>query len=255
MVSTRLSRRLILVEVVVVLALSLGRSGVYAAVHLVESATAPGSLAGQQAVLNGSLAPGRPWFDLVLQLLGIGFGLAPVALVLYLLVRSGDDPRSLWSRDPAQFGRDASYGAVLAAGVGTVGVAFYLTVHALGVNLTVVAEALPSVWWKYPVLVLSALQNALLEEIVVVGYLLTRLRQLDLSVTTAVGTSALVRGSYHLYQGVGGFIANAVMGVLFGALYVRWGRVTPLVVAHTLLDVGAFVGYALLAGHVSWIPT
>jgi hypothetical protein len=29
----------------------------------------------------------------------------------------------------------------------------------------------------------------------------------------------------------------------------------PFVVAHTLLDVGAFVGYAALAGRVDWLPT
>jgi hypothetical protein len=29
----------------------------------------------------------------------------------------------------------------------------------------------------------------------------------------------------------------------------------PFVVAHTLIDSAAFVGYALLAGHVSWLPT
>jgi hypothetical protein len=28
----------------------------------------------------------------------------------------------------------------------------------------------------------------------------------------------------------------------------------PLVVAHTLMDLVAFVGYALLAGHVGWLP-
>jgi membrane protease YdiL (CAAX protease family) len=104
------------------------------------------------------------------------------------------------------------------------------------------------------VLLLSALQNALLEEFVVVGYLVVRLRQIGLRDRWAVGTSALVRGSYHLYQGLGGFVGNAVMGLLFGWLYTRWGRVTPLVVAHTVLDVFAFVGYALLAGHVSWLP-
>jgi membrane protease YdiL (CAAX protease family) len=105
------------------------------------------------------------------------------------------------------------------------------------------------------VLMLSALQNALLEEVVVVGYLLTRLRQLGVGRPAAIGTSALVRGSYHLYQGVGGFVGNAVMGLLFGWLYTRWGRVTPLVVAHTVLDLVAFVGYALLAGHVWWLPS
>jgi membrane protease YdiL (CAAX protease family) len=252
--SSALSRRLLVFEVVVVLALSLGRSGVYAFVNLLESATAPGSLASQKAVLNGSLAPGRPWFDLTYQVLALLFGLVPVLLALYLLARSGDDPRALWSRGRAEYRRDILAGLVLAAVVGGTGLAFYLLTHALGVDLTVVAEALPKVWWRYPVLLLSALQNALLEEFVVVGYLLTRLREIGLRAPVAITISAVVRGSYHLYQGLGGFFGNAAMGLLFGWLYTRWGRVTPLVVAHTLLDIGAFVGYALLAGHVSWLP-
>jgi membrane protease YdiL (CAAX protease family) len=251
----RLSRRLVYAEVVLVLALSLGRSGVYALVDLVQSATAPGALAGQKAVLNGSLAPGRPWFDLVYQLLGLGFGVVPVLLVVYLLARSEDDPRRLWSSGSVQHRHDVLRGLLVAAVVGGTGLTFYLGTHALGVDLTVVAEDLPHVWWRYPVLLLSAAQNALLEEFVMIGYLLTRLRQSGLSAPVAVGASAVVRGAYHLYQGLGGFVGNAAMGLLFGWLYHRWGRVTPLVVAHTLLDVVAFIGYAVLAGHVSWLPT
>ena len=249
-----LARRLLVVEVVLVLALSLGRSGVYALVNLIASATAPGSLSSQKAVLNGSLAPGRPWLDLVYQLLALTFGVVPVLLVGYLLTRSDDDPRSLWSRGAAEHRRDALRGLALAAVVGGTGLAFYLVTYALGVNLTVVAEDLPAVWWRYPVLLLSALQNALLEEFVVVGYLMLRLRQIGVRDGGAIGMSAVVRGSDHLYQGLGGFVGNAVMGVLFAWLYTRWGRVTPLVVAHTVLDVFAFVGYALLAGHVGWLP-
>jgi len=44
------------------------------------------------------------------------------------------------------------------------------------------------------------------------------------------------------------------MGVIFAVLYKRWGRVTPLIVAHTLIDVVAFLGYAALHGKVSWLP-
>ena len=253
--STSLSRRLLVVEVLIVLALSLGRSGVYALVNLVEAATAPGALANQKAVLNGSLAPGRPWFDLTYQLLALAFGIVPVLLAGYLLARSDDDPRGLWSRGAREYRQDVGRGLVVAAVVGSAGLAFYLATHALGVDLTVVAENLPSVWWKYPVLLLSALQNALLEEFVVLGYLIYRLRQIGLGPVGAVTTSALVRGSYHLYQGLGGFFGNAAMGLLFGWLYLRWGRVTALVVAHTVLDVVAFVGYSLLAGQVSWLPS
>ncbi|HYO39894.1 MAG TPA: CPBP family intramembrane glutamic endopeptidase [Nocardioidaceae bacterium] len=252
---TAVGRRLLLAEVVLVLALSLGRSAVYAVVNLLEAATAPGALGDQQAVLNGSLAPGRVWFDLVYQLLSIGFGVVPVLLVAYLMARSQDDPRGMWSRGAAEHRRDLLRGLGVAAVVGSTGLAFYLATYLLGVNLTVVAEDLPSVWWRYPVLVLSALQNALLEEVVMIGYLLTRLRQLGVSQPVATAISALVRGAYHLYQGLGGFVGNAAMGLLFGWLYARWGRVTPLVVAHTALDVVAFIGYAVLAGRVSWLPT
>jgi membrane protease YdiL (CAAX protease family) len=110
----------------------------------------------------------------------------------------------------------------------------------------VVPAALPHVWWAIPVLILSAIQNAVLEEVVVVGYLLTRLRQLGWSTVTAVATSALLRGSYHLYQGFGAFVGNAVMGVVFALFFLRSRRLAPLIVAHAILDIVSFVGYALL---------
>ena len=86
-----------------------------------------------------------------------------------------------------------------------------------------------------------------------VGFLFIRLRQLAWQPWVALLVSALIRGSYHLYQGFGGFLGNLVMGLVFGLVYLRWKRVAPLVVAHTLLDVVAFVGYALVAPQVSWL--
>jgi membrane protease YdiL (CAAX protease family) len=249
-----LTRRMLEAEICLVFALSLGRSGIYALVDLIASATSPGRLSNQTAVLNGSLSPGRPWLDLTLQLLAIGFGLVPCLLVVHLLHRSGESMRAI-GFDTSTPGRDLFRGVALAGIIGGIGLGFYLLTFALGVDLTVVAENLPDVWWRIPVLVLSALENALLEELVVVGYLVRRLGQLGWGPRSSVVCSAVVRGTYHLYQGLGGFFGNLAMGVLFGWLYTRWGRVTPLVIAHFLLDVGAFVGYALLAGHVSWLPS
>jgi len=37
------------------------------------------------------------------------------------------------------------------------------------------------------------------------------------------------------------------MGVVFGLAYQRWGRVMPLVIAHWILDIVSFTGYALVA--------
>jgi membrane protease YdiL (CAAX protease family) len=249
-----LTRTVLAWEVWVVFALSLGQSGVYALVNLLADLTSPKSLSSQAAVLNGSAAPGRPWLDLVYQLLGTGFGLMPVVLVGYLFVRSGER-LSVIGADLRRPRADLARGAVIAACVGGVGLAFYLVTHALGIDLTVVPENLPPVWWRIPILVLSAIQNAMVEEVVVLGFLLHRLDQLGWGRNRSLVVSALVRGSYHLYQGVGGFVGNAVMGLLFGKLYQRWGRVGPMIVAHSLIDTVAFVGYAALAGKVSWLPT
>ncbi|WP_073948575.1 CPBP family intramembrane glutamic endopeptidase [Streptomyces kebangsaanensis] len=250
----RLSRRIVRDETLLVLALSLGASGVSALISFVGSVTRPGGLKDQAATLNASAAPGRPWLDLAWQLFGIATALVPVALVAHFLLREGRSLRAL-GFDRTRPWPDLGRGAVIAAVIGSTGIAFYLAARGFGFNLTVVPEALPAVWWKYPVLILSALQNAILEEVIVVGYLLRRLGQLGWTPGTALAASSVLRGSYHLYQGIGGFVGNLVMGVVFVWLYRRWGRVGPLVVAHFLLDVGAFVGYALLAGKVGWLPT
>jgi membrane protease YdiL (CAAX protease family) len=236
-----------------VLAVSLGASGLYALVDFIGSLTAKQSLGQQTAVLNGTLAPGRPLFDLFLQLLSIALALAPVLLVFYLLARAGERPSSI-GIDAKQPGRDLAKGAALAAVIGGSGLGLYLVAYHIGVELNVVAESLPDVWWRIPVLLLSAAQDAILEEVVVLGYLITRLERLGVRGRWAVLISAVIRGSYHLYQGAGGFIGNAVMGLIFGALFRRWRRITPMIIAHFLIDAVAFVGYALLAGHVSWLP-
>ncbi|MEV6399831.1 type II CAAX endopeptidase family protein [Streptomyces sp. NPDC051907] len=249
-----MSRRILRSETILVLALSLGASGVSALISFIGSVTKPGGLKEQAATLNGSYAPGRPWLDLAWQLFGITTALVPVALVAHFLYRERVGMRAI-GFDRTRPWSDLGRGALVAAGIGSAGLAFYLVARASGFNLTVVPEALPEVWWKYPVLILSAIQNSVLEEVIVVGYLLRRLDQLGWSPTASLAASSLLRGSYHLYQGIGGFIGNMVMGVVFVLLYRRWGRVGPLVAAHALLDIVAFVGYGLLVGRVGWLPT
>jgi membrane protease YdiL (CAAX protease family) len=241
-------------EVWLVFALSLGADGLRAFINLIGDATSGQSLTSQTALIVGSHAPGRPWLDLSFQIVDLAAGLMPVLLVWYFLLRSGE---GMWAIgvDGKHLKRDLWQGAAIAAAIGGAGLGLYLLAHASGANLTVVPEDLPAVWWRIPVLFLSAFQNATLEEVLVAGFLLHRLRQLGWSDNRALAVSAGLRGSYHLYQGLGGFVGNAVMGVIFGRYYQRYGRVMPLLIAHTLIDAVAFIGYAELAGHVSWLPT
>jgi membrane protease YdiL (CAAX protease family) len=248
-----LSRRTLRSEILLVLGVSLGYSAIYAAVDLVGRLTATKALAQQTATLNGSAAPGRPWLDLAFQLVNIGFGVVPALLALHLLRRDHDHPATVLGLYPPRPGFDVGAGAALAALIGLPGLGLYLAAHAAGINATVVPAALPHVWWTVPVLLLSAAENAVLEEVVVVGYLMTRLSQLGWRVPAMVVTSALLRGSYHLYQGFGGFLGNAVMGVVFSLFYLRWKRVGPLVLAHTILDAVAFVGYALFYDQLTFL--
>lgn len=252
-VARPLTRAEIIVELLLVLGLSLGRSGVYAAVDFIADLTRGVPLADQSVTLNPTLAPDRPLLDLTYQLLRIGFALVIVGLVAYLLHRSGESLRAI-GFDLTQPALDAIRGVGLAALVGGTGLILYLFAYRSGVNLNVVAQGLPDVWWRTPVLILAAAENAVLEEVVVLGFVLHRLRQLGWGWPGAIATSAGVRASYHLYQGVGGLVGNFAMGVLLGWLFRRWGRVMPMVVAHALIDIVAFVGYLALAGRVSWLP-
>jgi len=239
-------------EIILVLGLSLGRSGVYAVVNLLADLTSGVPLADQTTTLNASQSP-RPGLDLTLQLLRIGFALVIVGLVAYLLRRSGESLRTL-GVDATEPARDTRRGLALAAVVGLTGIVWYLIAYRAGINLTVAAQGLPELWWRTPVLVLGAMENAVVEEVVVLGFVLHRLRQIGWGWTGAIWTSALIRGSYHLYQGVGGFVGNVVMGLLFGWLFRRWGRVMPMIIAHAVIDSVAFIGYAVLEGRVSWLP-
>ena len=142
---------------------------------------------------------------------------------------------------------------MLAAGIGIPGLLFYLATRALGANTSLATSGLGDHWWTLPVLVLAAIQNGVLEEVVMIGYLFTRWTQAGWSWVQVLMTSAVIRGTYHLYQGFGGMVGNIVMGLVFGLVYRRTRRVMPLVIAHAILDIVAFVGYALLKDHVSWL--
>jgi membrane protease YdiL (CAAX protease family) len=240
-------------EVLLVLGLSLGQSAIYAMVSLTAKLTADRPLSQQTATMNASQSP-RPWLDLTYQLLGIGFALVPVLLAVFLLRRDHTDPTTRLGLNLRRPASDAGWGVALAAAIGLPGLLLVYAAAELGLNANLVPAALPSVWWAVPVLILSAVQNAVLEEVVVVGYLMTRLRDMAWRTGAIIATSAILRGSYHLYQGFGAFVGNAVMGVVFALFFLRTKRVLPLIVAHTILDIAAFVGYTLLPKDwLSWL--
>lgn len=239
-------RRRLTWEIWIVLTVSVGQSALYSVLSLVRRLLAPVPLGSQQTQVNPSRDPQVLW-DVVYQLLSIFFALSLVALVIYLLWEPGMSAFRRIGLDFSRFGRDVGRGILLAAVIGVPGLALYAAGRAMGVTVTVVASPLDAAWWTVPLLVLSALRAGLTEEVVFIGYLFDRLRRLGWGTWAIILSTAALRGAYHAYQGFGAIVGNFVMGLVFGWCYQRWGRVMPLVVAHTLLDIVAFVGYPLAA--------
>ncbi|NLZ58860.1 MAG: CPBP family intramembrane metalloprotease [Corynebacterium sp.] len=216
-------------------------SGLRSLLRLVDDLLSPVALNEQAVALNSSMA-NSAWLDLALQLCSAGVLFSWGALAIYLLAE-----KFTWIKPT-----DWAWGAGLAALIGIPGLIFYASAVHLGLSKQVVPTTLES-WWEIPVLLLWSAANAFAEEIVVVLWLLTRLKGLGWSVPWMIVASAVLRGSYHLYQGVSAGFGNIIMGVLFAWFYHRTGKVWPLVIAHFLIDAVAFVGYAALGGDLSWL--
>ena len=242
-------RRTVRIEVGVMLAMTFGVSAVIAVLKLSDAILS--GLPGYRVRLN----PNQSRYDLInlgLNLVSVGQLVAWGALALYLLWRSGISPAGI-GLGRFRWRPDLVGGLGLAALIGIPGLGFYLVARAIGINAEVEPSALQSSWWRIPVLILAAFANGFAEEVVVVGFLITRLRQLGLTSPRAVLASSVLRGVYHLYQGFGAGLGNVVMGLVFGYAWCRTGRLWPLVIAHGIIDSVAFVGYALLAGRIGWL--
>lgn len=228
------------------LALGLGESAIYSIVQLAYRLTDVTPLADQTTTLNPSRSD-REVFDLIYQVLAIGFSIVPVLLVCFLLWQNARPHLGRLGLDGTRVGRDVGHGILLVLAIGIPGLALYVGGRMLGLFVAVDPGGLDAHWWTVPILLLSAARASIMEEFVVLGYLFFRLRQLGWGMWPIIIATSVLRASYHLYQGPGAFIGNLAMGLLFGWLFARGGRLLPFLVAHFLIDAAAFVGYPLVA--------
>jgi membrane protease YdiL (CAAX protease family) len=230
-------------ELWLVLMVSLGASAIYSILSLARKLTSTQGLAGSVTTINQPLAK-TPWLDLVSQLASISLALVPVLLALYFLrmdnIKIGLVPVK----------KDWIIGISLPLIVGIPGIALYVVALNLGLTSRIVPSSLGDYWWTPVVLVLAALRSGLQEEIIAVAFLAKKLKIIrpEITIISVVVISSLFRASYHLYQGFSAFLGNFVMGLVFGYLFMRTGRVAPLVIAHTIMNTAVFIGFPLVAG-------
>lgn len=240
------ARRFLWVEVGLVVFITLGVQALSSMLTFAEALLAPEPLAEQRVALNVSRSDSA-LIDFARNALFALRLFAWAALAVFLLWRTG---AAQWISKQLRMRRsDVAWGLLLAALIGLPGLGLYFAGRALGITLEVVPSALQQTWWQIPMLITSAIANAFAEELIVVMYLLIRLRQLGVGANAALFVSAGIRACYHLYQGAGSFGGNFVMGIVFARFFQKTGRVWPLVVAHALIDIVAFVGYTILTAN------
>jgi membrane protease YdiL (CAAX protease family) len=243
-------------ELLAVLGVSYGMSGISALLGFLRDQITINHGLGFSNVATAPINSGKqtvyPWLDILDQLAQVLAGILPAFLAIVLLMRSPGGPGLGIGLDRLRV-REIAQGAGFAALIGIPGLGLVYVARKLGANAQIVVTSFPDVWYRIPVLLLDAFQDGVAEEIIVGAFVLTRLRQLGWSNSRALAAGAVLRGSYHLYQGYGGFIGNAVLGVIFGWWFQRTRRVVPLVIAHFVIDAVSFIGYIYLHNRLSWI--
>src|SRR5260370_63454 len=113
----------------------------------------------------------------------------------------------------------------------------------------------------------ASLTAGIVEETVVLAFVVTTLRQARRPLPEIVLVAVLLRCSYHDYYGLG-VLGIAVWAAIFVWLFLRTGSVLPLIVVHVLWDTTIFLGhhwhavmiatpyrwlFLLLAARISWM--
>lgn len=227
-------------ELWLVYGLSLGASAIYSTLSLVRKLLSEAGLAGSKVTLNQSATP-IAWLDLTYQLVGVALALAPVGLAVYLVALYPGNPWRQLGLHVRGWGADVWRGIGFAAAVGIPGIGLYLLGRQLGLAAAVDPSGLYAHWWTIPILLLAAAKASIVEEFIAVAFTRLRVSALNWTPVAFILFSALLRASYHSYQGYIGFIGNFVMGLVFAWYYQRSGRLFPLLVAHAAMDVSVFV--------------
>lgn len=160
-----------------------------------------------------------------------------VPLALYLLARTGQGRRELGLGVPSLRGDVIPALGLGAAGFGVeFAMALVLLAFLYNHKSLFVSPSLHSVPGYYLVwgIAISAI-TSVTEEVLVNGYLITRLEQLGWTPRTSLLLSLTLRTSYHVYYGLG-FIFTIPLGYFITRSFQKHHRLTRCIVAHFLYD-------------------
>jgi membrane protease YdiL (CAAX protease family) len=180
------------------------------------------------------IVAGHPLTNLLVGILSYLSVAAMVPLALLLLTRTGQPPKIL-GLGPPSFVLDVwpSLGLVLASFASEFVLAIVLSpVLAHGTNKIAVGKV-PGYYVIWG-LAISAV-TAIAEEVLVNGYLITRLSQFGWTPKAALILSLTLRTSYHVYYGVG-FVLTIPFGYFVTRSFQKHHRLNRSIAAHFIFD-------------------
>jgi uncharacterized protein len=124
-------------------------------------------------------------------------------------------------------------------------IAVYIVLSAVAPQIVDAAQEveLVAAGLRWRSVILVSLVNGIFEEVFVVGYVMSALRDRT-TLGSAVSISVGIRMLYHFYQGMFGVLTIVPFGVLLAYWYGRTGRLWPAIVAHAAYDFYALSAFA-----------
>jgi hypothetical protein len=180
--------------------------------------------------------------NIVDQLAQIGLA---VAVVLLLAARRGVSAGALGVRVP----READGRVATSRAIRMCAWCFLAIIVGGIINSALQTGHLPTSNTNAPELIFGvadALQAGIIEELVVLAFLVVTLRQANRPWWEVVTVALVLRGAYHIYYGPG-VVGIIVWAALYLWIYLRFRDVVPLMVCHALWDAVGFLSQAASA--------
>jgi membrane protease YdiL (CAAX protease family) len=194
-----------------------------------------------------TLTPHQPALNTILAIISYLPVVAAVPLALLLLARTGQRPASLGLTRASW--RDVGVGVGLAAGAFGCEFALAIALAPLAHSRLMNTSRTLHVPMYYVIIGIGlALCTAVAEEVIVNGYLITRLEQLGWSPARSFWLSLALRTSYHLYYGIA-VVFTLPFGWLVTRSFQKHRRLARPILAHFLFDSTAFTIAILIAAH------
>lgn len=171
----------------------------------------------------------------------IHYSIPSIAIILYILVKSRKaEPLVLKPGKKDLISCLIAFPCLLITGIAISAISM------ITVPITQPQSTSPTNAAGWIMLGLFCLIFAYMEESFFRFYLLSKRKEMNLSAPSALAVSAILFSICHIYLGPLGFINSAIAGLILGYMFLKWGSLHGIAIAHALYNITAYVIYSVL---------